>query len=46
MPDKDSQVKYDMRVIVAVVVIHQFDIRICTAQNCSESFIVNVSMIL
>ena len=30
---------YDLRVIVAVVVIYQLDIRTCTAQNCSESFI-------
>ena len=31
-------VMYDLRVIVAVVVIHQLDIWTCTAQNCSESF--------
>ena len=38
---------YDLRgVIVVVVVIHQLDIRTCTAQNCSESFYCNVSMIL
>ena len=30
---------YDLRVIVALVVIHQLDIRTWTAQNCSESFI-------
>ena len=30
---------YDLRVIVAVVVIHQLDIRTCTAQNCSQTLL-------
>ena len=29
---------YDLRVIVAVVVLHQLDIRTCTAQNVCELF--------
>ena len=28
---------YDLRVIVAVVVIHQLNIRTCMAQNCSQT---------
>ena len=30
---------YDLRVIAAVVVTHQLDIRTCTAQNCSQTLL-------
>ena len=30
---------YNLRVMIAMVVIHQLDIRTCTAPNCSEFFI-------
>ena len=30
---------YDLRVIVAVVVIHQLNIRTCTARNCSQTLL-------
>ena len=36
---RQTRFMYDLRVIVAVVVIYQLDVRTCPAHNCSESFI-------
>ena len=38
-PEYKARALYNLRVIVAVVVIYQLDIRTCTAQNCSQSFL-------
>ena len=38
-PEYKARVLYDLRVIVAVVVIYQLNIQTCTAQNCSQSFL-------
>ena len=40
-----EEIMYDLRVIVAVVALHQFDIRTCTAQIVHKLYC-NISMML